>query len=207
MKKNDDNILKENDNEKVNEKCTEEELEESKENTQDTDTLNENEECTNEPCEDDSNKLEELQKAIDDKEKQCQEYLDMARRTMADFDNFRKRTAKEKEGMYDEGFGDAIKGILPVIDNLERAVAFDSPECKGIIEGVEMVLKMFRDILTGFGVEEIAAQGEKFSPDFHYAVAHIEDENFEDNVVVDVLQKGYKYKDKILRYSMVKVAN
>jgi molecular chaperone GrpE len=207
VKKKNEKIAKENDNEKVNEECIEEELNKAKEDVQDTDASDEVEECTKEYSDDNSPKLEELQKALDDKEKQCQEYLDMLRRNMADFDNFRKRTSKEKEGMYDEGFADAIKGVLPVIDNLERAVAFDSPEAKGIIQGVEMVLKMFKDTLTGYGVEEINAQGEKFNPDFHNAVAHIEDENYEDNIVVDVLQKGYKYKDKILRYSMVKVAN
>lgn len=126
---------------------------------------------------------------------------------MADFDNFRKRTQKEKEGLYDDGFADAIKGILPVLDNLERAVSYESEECKGIIEGVEMVLRIFKDILASFEVSEIQALNEKFNPDYHNAVAHVEDENLEENIIVDVFQKGYKYKDKILRYSMVKVAN
>lgn len=151
--------------------------------------------------------IEDFKLLIEEKDKQCKEYLDLLRRNMADFDNYRKRTTKEKEGLYDDGFGEAIKTILPVLDNLERAVDFTSEDSKGIIEGVEMVLKIFKDILNSSGVEEIEALGKKFDPDFHNAVFHIEDENLEDNIVVEVLQKGYKYKNKILRYSMVKVAN
>lgn len=151
--------------------------------------------------------IEKLKIELTEKENKCEEYLDMLKRTMADFDNFRKRTQKEKEGLYDDGFADAIKGILPVLDNLERAVSYEAEECKGIIEGVEMVLKIFKDILAGFEVLEIPALNEKFNPDYHNAVAHVEDENLEENIIVDVFQKGYKYKDKILRYSMVKVAN
>lgn len=147
--------------------------------------------------------LEKLQK----KEKECEEYLDMLRRTMADFDNFRKRTVKEKEGLYDEGFSGAVKQILPVLDNFERAVAYNDTENKSIIEGVEMILKMFKETLQKMGVEEIPSMGEKFDPDYHNAIMHIEDESLEENIIVDVMQKGYKYKDKIIRHSMVKVAN
>lgn len=147
--------------------------------------------------------LDKLQK----KEQECEEYLDMLKRTMADFDNFRKRTAKEKEGLYDEGFSEAMKQILPVLDNFERAVAYNNDENKSIIEGIEMILKMFKETLQKAGVEEIPSLGEKFDPDYHNAVMHIEDESLEENIIVDVMLKGYKYKDKILRHSMVKVAN
>lgn len=147
--------------------------------------------------------LDKLQK----KEKECEEYLDMLKRTMADFDNFRKRTQKEKEGLYDEGFSEAVKQILPVLDNFERAVAYTDSENKSIIDGIEMILKMFKDVLQKMGVEEIPSMGEKFDPDYHNAIMHIEDDSLEENIIVDVMQKGYKYKDKILRYSMVKVAN
>lgn len=149
----------------------------------------------------------ELQSKLQKKEKECEEYLDMLRRTMADFDNFRKRTVKEKEGLYDEGFSEAVKQILPVLDNFERAVAYNDSDNKNIIEGIEMILKIFKDTLQKMGIEEIPSMGEKFDPNYHNAIMHIEDENLEENIIVDVMQKGYKYKDKILRHSMVKVAN
>lgn len=149
----------------------------------------------------------ELQDKLQKKEKECEEYLDMLKRTMADFDNFRKRTQKEKDGLYDEGFSEAVKQILPVLDNFERAVAYTDSENKSIIEGIEMILKMFKDVLQKMGVEEIPSMGEKFDPDYHNAIMHIEDESLEENTIADVMQKGYKYKDKIIRHSMVKVAN
>lgn len=150
---------------------------------------------------------EELLERLQAKEKECEEYLDMLRRTMADFDNYRKRAAKEKETIYDDGFADAIKQFLPVLDNFERAAAYNDNECSNIIEGLQMILKMFKDLLVRCGVEEISAEGQDFNPDFHNAVMHIEDDNYGENVVVEVMQKGYTYKDKVLRYSMVKVAN
>lgn len=170
---------------------------------------NDMESVNNESTEIDENNdcvKEELKKIIEEKEKQCQEYLDLLRRTKAEFDNFRKRTAKEKESMYDDGFGDSIKEILPILDNLERAVSFNT-EKNSFSDGVEMVLKMFKDTLVKLGVEEIKSEGEEFNPNYHNAVMHIEDENFDKNIVVEVFQKGYIYKDRVLRYSMVKVAN
>ncbi len=149
----------------------------------------------------------ELLDKLQAKEKECEEYLDMLKRTMADFDNFRKRTLKEKEGLYDEGYSEAVKQFLPVLDNFERAVAYNDKEKISIIEGIEMILKMFRDVLQKIGVEEIPSVGEKFDPNYHNAIMHIEDESLEENIIVDVMLKGYKYKDKILRHSMVKVAN
>lgn len=157
------------------------------------------------PVEDQQN----LASKLGESEKKCEEYLDLAKRTKAEFDNYRKRAVKEKESMYDDGFVEGIKQVLPVIDNLERAVAsaaasFDNDS---LMEGVQMVLKMFGDAIAKANVEEIPAEGEKFDPHFHNAVMHIEDDQFDENVVVEVLQKGYKYKDKVIRYSMVKVAN
>ena len=141
------------------------------------------------------------------KTQECEEYLDILRRTKADFDNYRKRTIKEKEGIYNDGFVDGVKQVLPVIDSLERAIGFNTSENDSLLQGVEMVLKMFCDILSKNEIEEIPAEGENFNPHFHNAVMHIEDPNYEENVVVEVLEKGYKFKEKILRYSMVKVAN
>ncbi|WDC85843.1 nucleotide exchange factor GrpE [Caloramator sp. mosi_1] len=147
-----------------------------------------------------------LKNQLEEKTKECNEYLELLRRTKAEFDNFRRRTQKEKETIYDDGFADAIKNILPILDNLERAVV-STDERSPLYEGVEMTLKLFKDTLTKLGVEEIPDLNEKFDPNFHNAVMHIEDENFEENIIVEVFQKGYKYKEKILRYSMVKVAN
>jgi molecular chaperone GrpE len=149
----------------------------------------------------------EVEAQLTQKKQECDEYLDLLKRTKAEFDNYRKRSIKEKEGMYNDGFVDGIKQILPVIDSLERAITFNTGENDSLLEGVEMVLKMFSDTLSKNEVEEIAAEGDHFDPHFHNAVMHIEDPNYEENVVVEVLQKGYKYKEKIIRYSMVKVAN
>lgn len=154
-----------------------------------------------------NDKLEELKENLQKKEKECEDYLDMLKRTMADFDNYRKRTVKEKEGLFDDGFSEAVKQILPVLDNFERAVAYADSENKGIIEGVEMILKMFKDTLQKMEVAEIPSLGEKFDPNYHDAIMHIEDESLEDNVIVEVMLKGYIYKNNILRHSMVKVAN
>jgi molecular chaperone GrpE len=150
---------------------------------------------------------DELLKKLLGKQKESQEYLDMLRRTMADFDNYRKRTNKEKESVYDDGFAEAVKTFLPVLDNLERAVNAGSTENSTLYEGLKMVVRIFSDTLEKSGVSEIKTEGEKFNPEYHNAVMHIEDETFEENSIVEVLQKGYMYKDKIIRHSMVKVAN
>lgn len=148
----------------------------------------------------------ELLKKYEVKEKEANDYLDMLRRNMADFDNYRKRTNKEKESIYDDGIIDAVKNLLPVLDNLERALEYNN-ESESLIEGIKMIVKLFKDTIAKMNIEEINALGEKFNPEYHNAVMHVEDENYGENEVVEVLQKGYKYKDKILRYSMVKVAN
>lgn len=164
-----------------------------------------NEEENNEISEQDT--VDENLQKLKKKEQECEEYLDLLKRTKAEFDNYRKRTLKEREGVYDDGFIDGIKQILPVIDNLERAVAYNTSENENLLQGVQMVLKLFSDTLVKNEIEEIPAEGMKFDPHYHNAVMHIEDPQYEDNVIVEVLQKGYKYKEKIIRYSMVKVAN
>ncbi|MCX7951123.1 MAG: nucleotide exchange factor GrpE [Clostridiales bacterium] len=165
--------------------------------------LNEvNEDIINENEENNQEILNELEK----KTKECEEYLELIKRTKAEFDNFRKRTQKEKETIYDDGFAEAIKNLLPVLDNLERALA-STNEKTPLYEGIEMTVKLFKDTLNKIGVEEIPALNEKFDPNVHNAVMHIEDENLEQNIIVEEFIKGYKYKDKIIRYSMVKVAN
>lgn len=143
-------------------------------------------------------------------EQQAAENLDKYQRCLAEFDNFRKRTSKEKAGMYDDGVRNTVEKLLPVIDNLERAVAAQAGKAEAddpFLKGVEMTLKQFQEVLHGMGVEEIKALGEKFDPNLHAAVAHEEDEAYGENEIVLEMLKGYTYKEKVIRHSMVKVAN
>ena len=141
--------------------------------------------------------------------KKLQEELDSTKdsllRLRAEYDNYRKRTAKEKEGIYSDAYVDVVKEILPIIDNLERAIAADG-SLEDLKKGVEMTMKGCQDAFNKLGIEEIDASGE-FDPNFHNAVMHVEDENLDKNVVAEVFQKGYKKDNKIIRHTMVKVAN
>ena len=135
---------------------------------------------------------------------------DKFQRTLAEFDNFRKRTSKEKASIYDDGVRDTIEKLLPIFDNLERAIASVDgkvDENDPLLKGVKMTDKQLKEILAAMGVEEIKALGEKFDPNLHAAVAHVEDENFGENEVVLDMMTGYKYKEKVIRHSMVKVAD
>lgn len=143
-------------------------------------------------------------------EQQAADNLDKYQRCLAEFDNFRKRTVKEKASMYDDGVRSTVEKLLMVIDNLERAVMVQEgkvEENDAFFKGVKMTLTQFQDVLKGIGVEEIKAVGEKFDPNLHAAVAHEDDENYGENEVVLEMLKGYMYKDKVIRHSMVKVAN
>lgn len=143
-------------------------------------------------------------------EKRAAEYLDKYQRLMAEFYNFRERTVKEKAGMYNDGAKDTIEKLLPVLDNLERAVAAQKDkesENDSFFKGVEMTLKSFKEILKSMGVEEIPAVGEQFDSNVHAAVSHIDDDKYGENEITVEMLKGYKYKDKVLRHSMVQVAN
>ncbi len=154
--------------------------------------------------------IDETAEKIAKLEQQAAENFDKYQRCLAEFDNFRKRTAREKAGMYDDGAKDTIEKLLVVVDNLERAVAAEAgkeEEKDAFLKGVEMILKQFQEVLAGLGVEEIKALGQKFDPNLHAAVAHEEDENYGENEVILEMLKGYKYKDKVIRHSMVKVAN
>ena len=159
---------------------------------------------------------EEIPDAVDETaekiaklEQQAADNLDKYQRTLAEFDNFRKRTIKEKAVMYDDGVRSTIEKLLTVIDNLERAVAVQEGKDAedAFFKGVQMTLKQFQEILHGMGVEEIKALGEKFDPNFHAAVAHEDDDAYGENEIILEMLKGYKYKDKVIRHSMVKVAN
>ena len=139
-------------------------------------------------------------------EQQIEDLTDRLKRNMAEFDNFRKRTEKEKSSMYIIGAKDIIETILPVVDNFERGLA-QATEGDPFAEGMEKIYKQLTTTLESLGVEPIEAVDKEFNPDLHNAVMHVEDESVGDNIVVEELQKGYTYKGFVVRHSMVKVAN
>ena len=143
------------------------------------------------------------------KDEKIEELTDKLTRQMAEFDNYRKRTEKEKSGMYEIGAKDVIEKILPVIDNFERGLAAVPEEQKedSFVTGMEMIYKQIMTTLDGIGVKPIEAVGQEFNPDLHNAVMHVEDEELGENIVAEEFQKGYTYRDSVVRYSMVKVAN
>lgn len=153
---------------------------------------------------------DETAKKIAALEQQAADNLDKYQRCLAEFDNFRKRTVKEKASMYDDGVKNTVEKLLTVVDNLERAVMVQegkADENDAFFKGVKMTLTQFQEALKGIGVEAIPALGEKFDPNLHAAVAHEDDENYGENEIVLEMLKGYKYKDKVIRHSMVKVVN
>lgn len=152
---------------------------------------------------------ERKKKKKDKWEEKAEELEDRVKRQMAEFDNFRKRTEKEKSQMYGLGARDVIEKILPVVDNFERGLAAVPEEEKEnpVIQGMDKIYRQLTTVLTELGVTPIEAVGQPFNADFHNAVMHIEDENFGENEVVEDFLKGYMYKDTVIRYSMVKVAN
>lgn len=131
---------------------------------------------------------------------------DQLMRTAAEFDNFKKRTEREKASIAEFAKAGLIKQLLPILDNIDRAAAADK-ESADYIKGIEMIVKQFEGITSNLGIEEIAKEGEQFDPNFHEAVMHVEDETLEENVIAQVLQKGYKIGDTVIRAAMVKVAN
>ena len=149
--------------------------------------------------------IAELKATLEDKEKEIAELNDKYLRLYAEYDNFRRRSAKERENIYFDAKSDTLKNVLPVLDNMERATAFT--EADKILDGMNLILKSFNENFNKMDVKEIEALGKTFDPNLHYAVMHIEDENFGENEVVEVLQKGYMCGDKVIRYAMVKVAN
>ena len=181
----------------------------------------ETEEVTEESCEAEENseeaeteeKSEEkkgfFKKKKDKKDEKIEELTDRVKRQMAEFDNFRKRTEKEKASMYEIGAREIIEKILPVVDNFERGLAAVPEEEKDspFADGMTKIYKQMMTVFEEMGVKAIDAVGEEFNPDYHNAVMHVEDEEAGENVVVEELQKGYLYRDSVVRHSMVKVAN
>lgn len=153
--------------------------------------------------------LGKKKKKKDLRDEKIEELEDRVKRQMAEFDNFRKRTEKEKSHMYEVGARDVIEKILPVVDNFERGLAAvpEEERTNPIIEGMDKIYKQLMTVLTDLGVAPIEAAGQEFDPNLHNAVMHIEDEELGENIVAEEFQKGYTYKETVIRHSMVKVAN
>lgn len=149
------------------------------------------------------------EKKKDKKDELIEELTDKYKRTFAEFDNFRKRSEKEKSAMYEIGARDIIEKILPVVDNFERGFKTVSEEDRKtpFVEGMDKIYQQLMKTLADLGVKEIEAEGKEFDPNLHNAVMHIEDDSFGENIVAEVLQKGYMYRETVVRHSMVKVAN
>ncbi len=143
----------------------------------------------------------------DKKDAQIEELTDKVRRQMAEFENFRKRSEKEKTQMYEVGAKGILEKILPVVDNFERGLKGMEESEDPFAQGMQMIYKQLMTSLEEAGVKAIEAVGQEFNPDFHNAVMHIEDDEFGENEIVEEFQKGYMYHDSVLRHSMVKVAN
>ncbi len=154
-------------------------------------------------------KSKKADKALLEKEKEIAELKDTYLRLLAEYDNFKKRTQKEKEAIYVDSVGDTVTALLPVIDNFERALASfsDEEKEKDLFKGIEMIYNQTIETFEKLGVQKIEALGCEFDPLRHNAIMHIDDESIADNIVVEEFQKGYTYRDKVIRYSMVKVAN
>lgn len=212
-------------NKNVGEELAEENAADSTEQTKDAETV-ENCEAAEEAAESAAETDEKLSRADKKKLKKSEERVseleaelkksaealaeanDKYMRLYAEYDNFRKRSQKEKEGTYADAYTDALTQILPILDNLERAAQFGTDDAESqVAKGLELTLKSFAETLAKMGVTEIPALGKTFDPNVHNAVMHVEDDAFGENEVVEVLMKGYIKGDKVLRYSMVKVAN
>lgn len=205
---------------KSKEEMVKEAVEEAKKANQEAEEVatEENEELTEEVTEEVSEETEEetdkkklfgRKNKKDKKDEQIEELTDKLTRQMAEFDNYRKRTEKEKASMYEIGAKSIIEKLLPVVDNFERGLAAIPEEQReeSFVTGMEMIYKQIMTMFESVGVQTIEAVGQEFNPDFHNAVMHVEDENVGDNIIVEEFQKGYMYRDTVVRYSMVKVAN
>ncbi len=170
--------------------------EENKEEVKDVEEKAKNEEHHKGKCK------EELQK----KQEELEELTDRYKRVMAEFENYKKRSSKERENLYGSILGDVVEAVLPVLDNLENAAKVETKD-ENYKQGVELVLKQFKDVLKSKGVEEIEAIGTTFDPELHEAVSSVQDESKESQEIVQEYRKGYKFGNKVIRHSMVVVAN
>ncbi|MBE6613993.1 MAG: nucleotide exchange factor GrpE [Ruminococcaceae bacterium] len=151
--------------------------------------------------------LEELKKALEAEQQKAAEANDKYLRVCAEYDNFRKRTQKEKENTYAEAVADTVKGLLPVIDNLQYASKYGNADPEKFAEGVKLILDKLPETLEKMHIKSVGAPGETFDPALHNAVMHEESDEHGENEIMDVLQSGYLYEDRVIRYAMVKVAN
>ncbi len=149
-------------------------------------------------------RIKELEEALEAADAKAKEAEDKYLRLAAEYDNFRKRSKAERDGIYAEAAADAIKELLPVFDNLERATQYDADK---VAEGVELILKGLPDVFAKMKITVYGKAGEQFDPNIHNAVMHIEDDAYGENEIVDVFQQGYMLGDKVVRYAMVRVAN
>lgn len=170
--------------------------EENKEEVKDVEEKVKNEEHHKGKCK------EELQK----KQEELDELTDRYKRVMAEFENYKKRSSKERENLYGSILGDVVEAVLPVLDNLENASKVETKD-ENYKQGVELVLKQFKDVLKSKGIEEIEAIGTTFDPELHEAVSSVQDESKESQEIVQEYRKGYKFGNKVIRHSMVVVAN
>lgn len=176
------------------------------ENTEKTELTEEIQEQTQDPAETPEAEETTQTPEVNPWEEKYNAERDAHLRVAAEFDNFRKRTVKEKEASYGNGKADAVAKILPVYDNLERALQQETADA-AFKKGVEMTMNELVKILTGLGVEIFGQVGDPFDPNLHNAVMHIESDELEENVIAQVFQKGFKIGDKIVRFAMVQVAN
>ena len=202
-----DEAMENSTEENASETQTDENVTSTEETTETADT--EEAENADTDSEDSDKKKSFFKKKKDKKDEQIEELTDKVKRQMAEFDNFRKRTEKEKSQMYDMGAKTIVEKILPVIDNFERGLAAVPEESKedAFVVGMDKIYRQMLTVLEEAGVTPIEAVGAEFDPNFHNAVMHVEDETLGENVVAEELQKGYMYRDTVVRHSMVKVAN
>ncbi len=151
--------------------------------------------------------IAEMEKKIETAEAECAEMKDKYLRTLAEYDNFRKRSTKEREGIYADAIADSVKGLLPLLDNLKQAQQYADGDPAKVAEGVKMILSSVPDILGKMGVTEFGQAGDTFDPAIHNAVMHVEDDEHGEGEILEVFQSGYRMGDKIIRYAMVRVAN
>jgi molecular chaperone GrpE len=154
-----------------------------------------------------SQEVEELQKKLEEANRQLEKQKDLLLRTAAEYDNYRKRTAREKDALYGEATASAVLEILTVVDSLERALEQKECSAEDMRKGVELVYRQMQSALDKLGVQEMGREGDTFDPALHNAISHVEDENSGENVIVKVFQKGYKIGDRVIRHAMVQVAN
>lgn len=151
--------------------------------------------------------LEDTRKKLEESAKQAEEINDKYLRVVAEYDNFRKRSQAERKNVYGDAVAETLAGLLPIIDNLQYAAKYSDGDAEKMVEGLKLILGKMPETLEKMNIRAFGEAGEKFDPNLHNAVLHVEDDTLEEGVIVDVLQCGYLYGDKVIRYAMVKTAN